>query len=62
MGRPKLEHIYDQPFQKRLGRISVVYFFHKTLLFSMLSSTFRRPVFTPVDLSTSQKLNASREL
>ena len=62
----KTGRIYVQIVQRRLGRVSVVYhhhyFFFQFLLFFFsedssiffkLSSTFMRPVFTPVDFNIS---------
>ena len=49
-GCHKLGRIYVQIFQRRLGRVSVVdlILFFQKCFFSMLSSTFVCPVFTPV--------------
>ena len=54
-GRRKLGRTYAQPVQKRLGRVSVegFFFFSKTF-FALLSSTFMRVVFTPVDFDVKQ--------
>ena len=55
-GRRKLGHTYAQPVQKRLGRVSVegFFFFLVKLFFALLSSTFMRVVFTPVDFDVKQ--------
>ena len=53
-GRRKLGRIYAQPVEKRLGRVSVLYFFRKKFCyFPGLPSTFMRPIFAPVDLNVS---------
>ena len=51
----KLRSIYAQLVQRRLrGRIGVVYFFFsENSTFSMLSSTFMRYVFTPIEFNIS---------
>ena len=55
-GRRKLGRTYAQPVQKRLGRVSVegFFFFLVKLFFVLLSSTFMRVVFTPVDFDVKQ--------
>ena len=54
-GRRKLGRTYAQPVQKRLGRVSVEgFFFLVKLFFALLSSTFMRVVFTPVDFDVKQ--------
>ena len=56
MGRRKLGRVHAQLVQRRLGRVShgvvSVFFFSKNP-FSMLSSSFMRPDFTPVESSRS---------
>ena len=50
----KLERIYAQLVQKRPEIVSVLSFFLKNLgFFSLLSSAFMRPDFTPVDFNVS---------